>query len=195
MSDLCQLSDVQAWLGVTAPTAPQTAILGRMITAASALVCNYCGRGPNGFQAQAYTDTYDGYGKPWMLLRQWPVSAVTSIGLMDCGTVTTITDATKFTLEQPIPAGGNQRLTLLGYYSFPRGRGNVTITYTAGYAIVPFDVAQATIEIVGEAYRRKDRIGQVSTTLNQQSTVSFSQADMNASIKTMLTPYRRLVPC
>jgi GTP cyclohydrolase III len=76
-----------------------------------------------------------------------------------------------------------------------RPRSPVTVAYTAGYDTAPDDVVQACIELVGEAYRRREHIGQASVSMKDQSTVSFSQADMNASIKTMLASYRRLVPC
>jgi uncharacterized phiE125 gp8 family phage protein len=188
--DLCQVSDVQAWLGSSAPAAE--ALIAQLITAASRAIGNYCGRAS--FLSQSYTDTCDGNGQRWMLLRQWPVSAVASVQIGEGPCVRTITDPACFSLEQPLPSGGNQRLTLLREH-FPRGRSNVTVTYTAGYAEAPPDVAQACIEAVGEAYRRRDRIGQISVTMKDQSTVSFSQADMNASIKTMLASYRRLVPC
>ncbi len=192
--DLCQLSDLQAWLPTAAPAGAE-AELAQLISAASRLICQYTGRST--FAVQAYADTYDGAGKNWMLLRQWPVVSVTSIALTEWGQTTTITDPTKFQLEQPIPAGGNQRLTLTStpYAVFPRGRGNVQITYQAGYAEIPYDLIQACVEIAGEAFTRRNRIGQNSVTMKDQSTVSFSQRDMPASVATMLQSYRRLVPC
>jgi hypothetical protein len=191
--DLCQLADVQAWLP-NAPTAsPGVDLISQLITAASRAICAYCGRGQ--FVAQNYTDTYDGAGKTWMLLRQWPVLSVAAIAITQCGVVTTLTDATSFQLEAPIPAGGAQRLTLVSpHLYFPRGRGNVQITYQAGYVTVPPDVAQACIEAVGEAYQRRNRIGQTSVSSQGQTTVAFSQSDLNAAAKAMLEPYIRRLP-
>jgi hypothetical protein len=191
--DLCQLADVQAWLP-NAPTAsPGVDLISQLITAASRAICAYCGRGQ--FTPETYTDTYDGAGKTWMLLRQWPVLSVTAIALTQCGVTTTVTDPTTFQLEAPIPAGGAQRLTLVSpHLYFPRGRGNVQITYQAGYATVPPDVAQACIEAVGEAYQRRNRIGQTSVSSQGQTTVAFSQADLNAAAKAMLEPYIRRLP-
>jgi hypothetical protein len=130
-----------------------------------------------------------------MLLRQWPVVSVASIALTQCGVTTTITDATQFQLEAPIPAGGAQRLTLAAPpLYFPRGRGNVQITYQAGYATIPSEVAQACIEAVGEAYQRRNRIGQTTVSSQGQTTVAFSQVDLNAAAKAMLQPYIRRLP-
>jgi hypothetical protein len=191
--DLCQLADVQAWLP-SAPTAsPGVDLIAQLITAASRAICAYCGRGQ--FLAQSYTDTYDGAGKTWMLLRQWPVLSVTAIAVTQCGVATTVTDPTAFHLEAPIPAGGAQRLTLISpHLYFPRGRGNVQITYEAGYQSVPPEVAQACIEAVGEAYQRRNRIGQTSVSSQGQTTVAFSQSDLNAAAKAMLEPYIRRLP-
>jgi hypothetical protein len=191
--DLCQLADVQAWLP-SAPTAsPGVDLIAQLITAASRAICAYCGRGQ--FLAQSYTDTYDGAGKTWMLLRQWPVLSVATIAITRCGVITTLTDASQFQLEAPLPAGGAQRLTLIAPdLYFPRGRGNVQITYQAGYATVPPEVAQACIEAVGEAYQRRNRIGQTSVSSQGQTTVAFSQSDLNAAAKAMLQPYVRRLP-
>jgi hypothetical protein len=193
VGDLCQLADIQAWLPNAPTAAPGADLISQLITAASRAICAYCGRGQ--FTAQSYTDTYDGAGKTWMLLRQWPVLSVTAIALTQCGVVTTITDPTTFQLEAPIPAGGAQRLTLVSpHLYFPRGRGNVQITYEAGYQTVPPDVAQACIEAVGEAYQRRNRIGQTSVSSQGQTTVAFSQSDLNAAAKAMLEPYIRRLP-
>jgi len=191
--DLCQLSDVQAWLPNAPTTSPGVDLILQLITAASRAICAYCGRGQ--FTAQTYTDTYDGAGKTWMLLRQWPVLSVAAIATTQSGVTTTLSDPTTFQLEDPIPAGGAQRLTLIApHLYFPRGRGNVQITYQAGYANVPAEVAQTCIEAVGEAYQRRNRIGQTSVSSQGQTTVAFSQSDLNAAAKAMLQPYIRRLP-
>lgn len=62
------------------------------------------------------------------------------------------------------------------------------------YDFTPFDVSFAVTELIGEWYRRKDRIGQLSKTLGGQETVTFSQKDMSDSIKTALQTYKNVVP-
>ena len=191
--DLCGVPDVLAWLPSQTGQAAEP-LIESLITAASRLVCNYCGRAS--FASQAYTDLVDGTGREWLLLRQWPVSAVASIALSNgWAAPRTITDPAAYLLEQPIPSGANQRLTLLAGERFPRGRSNVQVNYTAGFDAIPGDVAQACIELVGEAYRRREHIGQLSVAMPNQVTTSFSQADMNATVRTLLASYRRLVPC
>lgn len=194
-SDLATLDAVKAWLPAMATVATDDGLLASLITAASQFVASYCNRGP--FLSIPYVDLADGNGRAWMLLRQWPVTAVSSLVLGEPGGhQTTIVEAEArpgFLLEPPLPAGGNQRLTLIQGV-FPRGRSNVQVAYTAGYATPPPAVAQAVIELAGERYRARDRIGMASKTLGGQETTSFSQADMNATIKALLSSYRRLVP-
>ncbi len=76
---------------------------------------------------------------------------------------------------------------------FPLGLP-VVVTYTAGYATAPPDLAQAAIELVGEAFRRRDRIGQSSKSLGGQEVVGFSLKDMNDTIRALLSPYQVLAP-
>lgn len=192
--DLTTLDAVRPWvIGTDAGDAD--VLLARLITAASALICNYTDR-PS-FGLQSITERHDGSGRDYLLLRQWPA---VSVGSIVFGPTIIDTPAAGrplsdgYVLGPPPPGGGAQRLLLVGH-RLPRGRSNVEVTYTAGYAVVPADVEQACIEIVGEAFKRKERIGQLSKTLGGQETIAFSQADMNAAVRAMLDPYRRVVPC
>jgi hypothetical protein len=71
-------------------------------------------------------------------------------------------------------------------YTFCRDVQNVAVTYTAGYAPVPGDVAQACIEIAAFHYAKRDRMDKSSETLGTAQTISFSQADMPAWAKLAL---------
>lgn len=190
--DLTTVATVKALLGVT--VTDSDTLFQTLITACSQAICNYCGRAT--FLEATYNEIYDGTGRDWMLLRQWPVQAITSITYG----ATVITNAATglplnsgYLLEAPLPSGGEQRLILYGY-CFPRGRGNVTVNYTAGYPTVPTDAAQAAAEMVGEAFERRKRFGQNSKTLGGQETVSFSTKDINDTIRMMLDTYRRKTP-
>jgi len=185
MGDLTTLADVKAWLPDMANVTTSDALLSQLITAASAFVCNYTGR--SSFDVTAYTEDYDGAGHSFLLLRQWPVTGLASISLGGA-------PAGAFHLQPPLPGGGAQRLSLIGAV-FPRGRSDITINYSAGYASTPPDVAQAVIELVGERFKTRDRIGQTSRTLGGQETTAFSTAAMSPTVAALLAPYRRVVPC
>lgn len=183
--DLTDLATVKAWLGITGSATD--AQLSGLITAASTFVGQYLSRS---LLTASYTELYQGNGQSFMLLRQSPVTAVASV---QCGGGLTFTAGNPLTLASGyyLDADG-QTLRLIGQ-CFP-WRLPIQITYTAGYASAPADVGQVCTELVGEAFRRRDRIGQNSKTLASQEIISFSTADMNATIKAMLAPYRRLAP-
>lgn len=183
--DLTDLATVKAWLGLPADAGANDGLLASLIAAASDFVGRYLNRN---LLSTDYVEVYDGNGAGWMVLRQAPITAVTSVAFLG------------LTLTLPAdPASGSpglmfdgRRLSLLGY-RFPHGRP-VVVSYTAGYAAPPSAVQQAVNELVGEAFRRRDRIGQTSRTLGGQETVAFQTTDMNAAIQAMLAPYQAIVP-
>jgi hypothetical protein len=90
------------------------------------------------------------------------------------------------------PVTGQYSLDDWGTYTFAAADVGKTAAITYDY--VPFDVSFAATELIGEWYRRKDRIGVLSKTLGGQETVTFSQRDMGDTIKTSLQPYMNVVP-
>ena len=79
-------------------------------------------------------------------------------------------------------------------YAVPRKAGCVTLRYTAGYLVIPPDLAQACIELVALRYRERSRIGEVARAIGGGETVSYSQKDMSDSIKTLIQQYRVVAP-
>lgn len=62
------------------------------------------------------------------------------------------------------------------------------------YCYVPWDVAFGVTQIVGEWWKRKERIGVSMKSLGGQETVQFTMADMNDAVRSMIQPYRNVVP-
>lgn len=265
--DLTTLSRAQAWLGISNPSDASNVLLSRLISASSRFVMNFVQR--TTFAPMTVTDCYDGTGRNFLVLRQWPVLQISSINFCGVSITTPAVGnplAPGYLLESLDTTGGSQqRLSLVGY-CFPRERSSVFVNYSYGYQItgeaqqvpttsaykitttqmwlsdqgvtyangtpmtyvsanpaqgqytidslgnyvfssgdsgaavlisygyVPFDVEQACIELIGEAYRRKDRIGEVSKSLGGQETVSFSQKDMHDAIRLSLQPFLRVAP-
>lgn len=183
--DLTDLDTVKAWLGLPSAPGAGDALITQLIGAVSAFIEDYLGRA---LASTAYVETYDGTGASSILLRQYPITAVQSVTFRG-RTISILAD----------PASGRngltfngRRLTLVGD-RFPKD-APVVVSYTAGYATPPPAVAQAAVEIVGEAFRRRDRIGQSSKSLGGQETVSFQTGDMNVTAKAMLSSYQSVVP-
>jgi hypothetical protein len=186
--DLTTLADVTAWLqtGQNPFLSVDDALLTRLITAASQFIQTWLGRR---IALSDWIETRDGTGGQRLAFANFPVSTVLSLSIDGLAI-------------PPAPADGGfdpgyvfspTELALRGYV-FTRRAQNVVVTYTAGYPSVPFDVAQACIELVCQRYRERTRIGEVSKALVGGETVTFSQKDMGDAIKTLLQQYRAIAP-
>lgn len=184
--DMTNLAAVKAWLGLPAEAGANDGVLSGLITAASDFVGQYLDRP---LVSASYVDVRNGNGLDFMLLREGPITAVAEIAFAGGVAYTTvgdpITGAPGFLFD-------GRKLSLVGAV-FPRGE-RVVVSYTAGYATVPASVEQAVNELVGEAFRRRDRIGQTSKSLGGQETTAYSALDMNATIKAMLAPFVAIAP-
>lgn len=181
MADLTTLANLKGWLNLTATG--DDALLGRLVTAASAFVENWLGRAVG---LTAYGETRDGTGGTTLAFAVTPVVGVTALTI----------DGNPI---RPSPDGiapgyvfSPSRLALIGG-GFRRGLANVLLGYQAGYAAVPPEIEQAVIELAALRYRERDRIGLVSKGLAGETT-SFAQKDMPADVATALQRYRKVVP-
>ena len=186
--DLCQLSDVTAWLQTGQNPFPATddALLSRLITAASQFIQSWLQRQ---IALTDWVEIRDGDGGQRLAFANFPVTQVWALSV----------DGLNI---PPAPPNGSfgagyvfttTELALRGYVLTRRAQ-NVSVTYTAGYATVPSDIAQACIELVAQRYRERSRIGEVSKALMSGETVTFSQKDMSDDIKTLLAQYRAVAP-
>jgi hypothetical protein len=136
LGDLTSLANVKAWLSPPLTSGTDDALLTRLISAASRFIMGYLDR-PT-LLSQPYAETRDGLGGRMLLLRQWPVTSVTSL-TVDGNLIPPVSltgSAAGWLLDgwDGWTAGQPQALSLLGY-AFPRGLQNVAIGYTAGYAV------------------------------------------------------------
>lgn len=176
-ADLCILADLKAWLNITAAT--DDALLQRLLTTVSVCMQNWMNRV---IPSATYTETRDGTGTDTFMLSNRPVTAVSSV-LVNGQIVLPSPDG--------IQAGyvfSDMAVYLIGQV-FTRGRRNVTVSYTGGYATVPFDLAQACIEQAAYQYRAKSHIGQTGTGMGPEH-ISFSDRDFTPGCKTLMQQYK-----
>ncbi len=141
-SDLAALADVKAWLsGSSGIGSSDDALLARLITDVSGAIAAYLGR-PS-LTPHAFTERLDGDGKTRLYLRHYPVLAITS---MVIGHQTVAPAAAPpagnascengYLLEpwNGLPPGRLQALDVFGT-CFHKGRQNVVVNYSAGYAV------------------------------------------------------------
>lgn len=181
--DLTTLTAVKAYLGVATASADD-GVLAQLVTAYSAWVKAWLNRD---ILRTTYTVRLDGTGGDAIMVPQFPIRSVGSLTVDG----------------QPVPAQPTYGqpgywFTDLAIYraggTFTRARGNVQLTYDAGYDTVPFDLAQAVAEIVALRFtNRGDKLGWSSKGLAGE-TVSLITADLPASARTLLMQYQRVVP-
>lgn len=180
MADLTTVANAKAWMGVK--TADDDALIARLISAVSGYIETWTNRR---FAQAAYVEGRDGNGGTLLAFADYPVSAVASVTVDG----------------QAIPSAAavgdvgyrfdETRLWLTGY-AFTRGRANVRLAYTAGYASVPPEIEQACLELVALRYKERDRIGHQSKALAGE-TVAFIVKDMPDSVRTILNNYRKVI--
>lgn len=269
-ADLTTLAAVKSWLGIDLANEASDQQLKALIAAMSRAVYALLNR-PTLF-SHVVTERRDGHGGPRLLVREWPVISVASLTVDGVAIPAAASSQAAGWLLEPAdgpPPGRMQSLDLFGSYAFGRGRQNVVLTYSAGYAVsaeaqtvangavlvntpygswgadggvvyaagtaltrvagtpaaagqyqldaatpgkyifnaadngqavlisysyVPADVFQVATELVGERWKYKGRIGEVSKTLGGQETVTFSQKDIPSTMRLMLQNYINVVP-
>jgi hypothetical protein len=189
--DLTTLADVKAWLqtGQSAFPPIDDALLTRLIIAASDYIQTWINRP---IALADYLEVRDGSGGQRLQFACFPVSAVLSLTVDGLS----IPPAPPVSPSTGLTAGyifSPTQLALRGYY-FTRRVQNVVVSYTAGYASIPPEIAQACIELVALRYRERTRVGEVSKAFAGAETVSYSQKDMSASVATLLQRYRAVAP-
>jgi len=184
VSQLCQLSDVKTYLGIT--DSNSDAVLNALAANVSAAVEAYCNRT---FASASYTETRNGGCGPKMFLMNGPVTAVASVAVGG-QSVPPAPDAASggYVFDSNvvyIRPGGS------GPQEFHKGIQNVVVQYTAGYASVPPDVSQACVLWIAAIFAKRTRIDKRSETLGQQQTQAYDLSDMPATTKRMLSSYVR----
>jgi hypothetical protein len=187
-SDLTTLSEVKAWLQTGQGAFPDTddALLARLITAASHFIQKWLNR--NIASADWY-ELRDGTGGQRLVFGNFPVTTILSLSI-DGIAIPPAADNGGFGAGYVFSP---TELTLRGYV-FTRRPQNVVIIYTAGYLIIPPDIAQACIDLVCLRYRERTRIGEVSRATGGTETVTYSQRDMSEHVKLLLSQYRLVTP-
>lgn len=187
-NDLTNLADVKAWLSIATGDTTYDAMLGRLITSCSGFMQAWMN---NPIIQASYTEFYNGNGKTAQFLRNGPVTAVAAVTIN--GVTVPLAPALTPGASQGTGFSFDDLQVYLTGWEFCRGYRNVQVTYTAGYATVPFELAQGCIEVVADKFQKRTRIGQVSKTLNGE-VVAFSLKDVPAEVLTIMQQYRRVAP-
>lgn len=194
--DLLELSDLKQWLDLT--TTQSDGLLQSLITSVSRRILIKISR--DAILSASYTERYDGSGTPMLALLHYPIIAVASLTINNAPVIPSPDGVQtgfvfdKYTLKV---IGSSAWALQPGFYGAPStfitGFQNVAVTYTAGYAAVPEDLAQAAMEWCAFVYRSRGWIGQQSKRLTTGESVTFTGA-MPERILDAIKPYKRRIP-
>lgn len=170
------------------------------LTAAEAWVDRWTGR--SGFDTSSRTEVYDGGGHDCLRLRAIPITSITSITITDAdGSTEALTISTDVDydtgLKGEVRFGPNNASS---YAYWPSGFRNISVVYTAGYAVgsVPDDIQEAVIHralalhmetsLYMAAGLKSQKIGDGS-----QQRISREDVDLVMDrVYELLGPYKRL---
>jgi hypothetical protein len=198
--DLVVLNDLKLWLDIPLGTTTDDTLLGTLITNVSQAILTRLKR--VSLVVSTYAEAYDGSGTPQQALRQFPITSVSSLTINSVPIIASPDGVqTGYTFDEYV-------LKLVGTpISYPFGPGvygapstflkgfqNVSVTYDAGYAAIPFDINEAAKEWCAVRYRARKWIGQTSKHLATGETVSFSQKAMPDFVRDTLDRYERKIP-
>jgi hypothetical protein len=175
-ASLTNITDLKEYLRLSVST--DDALLSASILSASAWVRSYLNRD---ITTAEYTELKEGSGTQTLMLGQYPITAVSSVSVDGVSQDLTYITARNGLL---IRADGQK---------WPRGYANVSVTYTAGYVTIPYDIGQATLEICAWRYEESKRIGQSSKSAGGHETVSYQTTDVPPNVKTLLKNWRRVM--
>jgi hypothetical protein len=195
---LTTYANVKAELGLTDDT--QQSYIERQINVVSQKIENYCNRI---FKSTTYTnEKYIGNNLNVLTLKQYPVTTLSKVTL----------DGTEIDLNSLILDGNSGMIEFTnaifessniscGISNYPfLCQKNITVTYTAGYATIPYDLEEICIREVVNAYENKGTtkdlkswsLGNVSKTYSEKNIDKVSGL-LNESKSMLDSFYRKYV--
>ena len=211
--DLTTIAQVSALIAPeNAADAGASAIIQILITAMSRFVTTSVLGRRNVNTSVALTDVMDGSGSDKIVLKDWPVTAIASLAVWNVGIPASpdgVQPGFVFDDRSVILLPNTSIGAPLSYWNytlgrFPRGRLNVSCTYTAGYTGAtnppsdasyngaPSDLGGAVTYLVAQEYKRRNWIDQASKTLSEaHESVTFTQKEWPLWVNRVMRNYKR----
>ena len=150
-----------------------------------------------------FTETYNGSGSDVLYLKNVPILSVASLGVSGVGfSVSAAFGQAGFFVQQdgksialrsgggsgyPFPAGAGRCMN----YKFARGRGNVQITYTAGYDGCPADLYLLSLKQCSVFLQKRLREDEASHMIPQSGQTNYRAWATQPEVLQFLQPYIR----
>jgi len=182
---------VPALAGIDAP------YLAVLVSAASNMIIRYCKRD---FVDTDYVDeVYDGQGTYVLMLRQFPIIALTSVDTVESDGTTETCLTAQFRTDDDVGEIRHIPECTCDYTYFPKGYRNILVTYKAGFADIPEDVQEACAQTVAWLYSNAIAASNVESWKLGDAAMSY-KTDMvgagkmmlPATVRQLIGPYRNV---
>lgn len=211
-NDLTTVASVQAFLLAGGMAATDDAVIQMAITWASRIFVTETGQtlgagtAGNVFNSQlSFTEVYDGNGSDTLYLRNRPVASVQSLAIENLTIpLSTGWGSAGYFIDTAGSSLGLRNGTwpgttsptgspLAGSFYFWRGRGNIFITYTAGYASTPTDIQQAVVQMASILYKRRNWLDEKSRSMaGGGGTTSYQAWPWPPEVGRVMLNYKRM---
>jgi hypothetical protein len=180
MPDLATLAQLKQDLTITETA--NDAQLQRLLDEVSAWFLNQINRGA--LLTATYTERRNGYGGDSMVPKFYPLTAVSAVKVNGVGIP-----------QSPDGIQGGfifDEFTIytVGCYRFRKGRLNVELDYTAGYATVPAEIERGVLDQCIFMFRRLPKLGTITQQMQGITVATFSQKDMAPGLLNLIDSYR-----
>jgi uncharacterized phiE125 gp8 family phage protein len=182
---LVSLADAKAFLKIT--SSAEDSVIENFINRASSFANSYTQRL---LLLRSNSEGYSGDNTDTLILKNYPITSIVDIRIDDgSGDVPPSVSSDDYTMDTK---GGIVKF-LNGVFA-PKGFLNISVTYTAGYALasVPATIQEAVLLYIASAYRSQylgQRFGVTSEHVGDR-TLTYSNDEIMNQIKGLLNPYR-----
>ncbi len=182
------------FLKLTSPTEPEETVLSVICDQISDAVEDYCGRI---FEFSTFTEDYDGSGTRNLMLRQYPIDAITTVKRTKVDAANTVVSivSAEYTINDESGILLMHPVNHVDSSIWIKGELNYEIVYDAGYDGDDMPnglVGACNIWIATVFQKAKHNLFAVQSSTIGDETINYLNEDMPAMVKSMLTKWRKL---
>ncbi len=182
------------FLKLTSPTEPEETILEALCDEISEAVEDYCGRK---FEAAAFTEYHDGSGTQQLMLRQYPINAVTTVTRtkVDAANTQVSVVSAEYNINTESGILNMHQVNHVDSSVWVKGERNYKIVYNAGYSEddMPNGIVSACKVWIATIFQKaKHNLFAIQSSTIGDETINYLNEDMPAIVKFMLTKWRKL---
>lgn len=184
------LSHLKEFIGIGDPA-------GSVASGSDPVLTNLIGRATVEIQSflnrvgimSTYTERYDGKGSPWLWVKEWPITSITSIheSIDQTFDATTLIPSTDYIFDLNLP---RIRHKWRGWFTWFQ---SIQVIYVGGWVTVPLDVEQVCIELAAMKFQARGALVLASTALGDGSVSIMREPMLTRQMKARLEPYRNEV--